>query len=119
MGVDRIGNKGPPVPSVGSAGGARAAETASPFTTTGASAAPPTAAVSASAALQRLQSGQIDLAGYVDLKVQEATAHLSGLPPVQLEALREALRERMANDPTLVDLVGTASGGLARATSDD
>jgi hypothetical protein len=61
-------------------------------------------------ALERLRAGELDLHGYVDAKVQEATAHLAALPPVELENIRSALRERLASDPTLSDLLLTATG---------
>jgi hypothetical protein len=64
----------------------------------------------AGGALERLRAGEVDFGGYVDLKVHEATAHLSALPPVELERIRNALRDRLASDPTLVDLLHSATG---------
>lgn len=64
----------------------------------------------ATSSLDQLSAGQIDLGRYLDLKVEEATAHLSALPRVELEAIRSALRDRLATDPALVDLVRTATG---------
>jgi hypothetical protein len=64
----------------------------------------------ASGALERFRAGELDLHGYVDAKVREATDHLSALPPVELENIRSALRERLSGDPTLIDLLHTATG---------
>jgi hypothetical protein len=70
-------------------------------------------------ALERLRSGEIDLDGYLDLKVQEATGHLGALSPEQLESIRSTLRDRLAADPTLVDLVRTATGRAPKPPHDD
>jgi len=110
MAIDRIGGKGaaPPAPeaevpakpaapfNVKDAGAARGAEAASQ--------------VAPSSALQRLRAGEIDANGYVELKVEEATRHLHGLRPADLEAIRDELRERLSSDPALGDLVQAASG---------
>ena len=122
MGVDRIGQGGPPVslPETGSPSQATppgaAFQVHSP-----ASAAPAPAGGSAevsapatSSALDRFRAGDVDLGGYVDLKVDEATSHLSAsLPAGQLEAIRSALRERISSDPSLVELLEKATGETA------
>jgi hypothetical protein len=116
MGIDRIGKNGPPVPvpETGGPSGVRPAGSTFQVPATGSTspaASPgldPTRA--AGAALERLQAGEVNLGGYVDLKVHEATAHLSALPAVELERIRSVLRERLASDPTLVDLLKTATG---------
>jgi hypothetical protein len=64
-------------------------------------------------ALEQLRSGAIDLGRYLDIKVADATAHLSFLPSAELATIQAALRERLASDPGLVGLVqlaGQASG---------
>ncbi|MCL2450406.1 MAG: hypothetical protein FWD17_15775 [Polyangiaceae bacterium] len=67
-------------------------------------------------AFDQLRTGAITLAGYLDLKTSEATAHLvSLLPPARLQAVRTALRERLATDPTLADLVRTVAGAAPPA----
>jgi hypothetical protein len=118
MGIDRVGKGAPPVP-IPEAGGPAAAHPSGQVFHVPAADAPtqvspphidPTRA--SGAALERLRSGEIDLGGYVDLKVQEATGHLSGLPAVELDKIRTVLRERLASDPTLVDLVHTATGEI-------
>jgi hypothetical protein len=69
----------------------------------------------AASPLDQVRSGQIDVARYLDLKVEEATAHLKALPPGQLESIRSALRDRLATDPALADLVKMATGRLLPA----
>jgi hypothetical protein len=125
MGIDHIGKKGPSLPpSTEPSGGGRAAETGRPFEAPAprASASAPGPLVSPTEArtpLERWRSGEIDLRGYLDLRVDQATAHLSGLPPSELEAIRSALRERMASDPALVDLVRTATGRTPEPPHED
>jgi hypothetical protein len=51
--------------------------------------------------------------------VEEATAHLGGLPAVELEGIRKALRERLTTDPALVDLVRGATGQVIPPSRDD
>jgi hypothetical protein len=84
---------------------------ASPFS---AAAAPRPAGVEPVAAsiLAQFRSGQIDVARYLDLKVEEATAHLRALPPAQLASIRSTLRDRLVNDPALAGLVEAATGRL-------
>jgi hypothetical protein len=118
MGIDQIGKKGPPLPppegQTGQIGGGQRAEIARPFEVPSAPttlSAPQAAALEPPrTALERLRAGEVDVSGYLDLKVDEATAHLAGLPAPELEAIRTALRERMASDPTLFELVRTAAG---------
>jgi hypothetical protein len=69
--------------------------------------------------LAALRAGTVDITGYVNLKVNEATAHLVGMPPADLLAIRATIRERLATDPTLVDLVRTAAGSVPQPSDDD
>ena len=124
MGIDRIGKDGPslPLPEVEGSAGARSSRAVFEVpASTATSPAPPSLDPARSAShvepaqgvngpLERLRAGELDLHGYVDAKVREATAHLSALPPVELENIRSALRERLASDPTLIDLLHTATG---------
>ncbi len=119
MGIDGIGSKGPlppgaPAPATGPA---RASEAGRPFEAQ--RSAPASAAAATGAALDRLKAGELDVGAYVDAKVDEATAHLSALPPARLAEIRAALRERVASDPTLVDLVRTATGATPPAVPHD
>lgn len=118
MGIDGIGGKPPPVSPPGATSGpggvARPTEATRPFEVSRpAQATAPTGTAPVEAVrgpLERLRAGEIDLDGYLDAKVHEATAHLGPLPAPALENVRSALRDRLASDPTLVDLVRTATG---------
>ena len=123
MGIDRIGNKGPPAalppekPRVD-----RPSEAGKPFEIT----QPPAAAAHGAAsidaprtALERYRAGEIDIGEYLDIKVDEATAHLAGLAAQDLQSIRSALRERLASDPTLLELVRTATGHVPEPPGDE
>src|SRR5271166_3225071 len=114
MGIDRIGKPVPPAaPPVGAGGtpaGARAERGSFGERATEASAAG--RVEGPQGALEQLGAGAIDLEGYLNLKVREATATLGGLAPAHVEAIRSALRERLSSDPTLTDLVRKATGAL-------
>ena len=133
MSVDGIGKKPPQVPSADSAAPAKSVhgagtyrEVASADRTAAQPAevpsvehqAPAKAAgvqASSSGALAELRAGRLDVHGYLDLKVHEATRALSGLPPHELESIRKALRAELASDPGLADLVKRATGSLPPA----
>jgi hypothetical protein len=131
MGIDRIGPPVPPVPPAPAetTGTGRLARTDTPFELTPPDAPTATPLQGAAVqggqveptrtALQKLRAGEIDLNGYLDLKAHEATAHLAALPPSELEALRSAMRDRMASDPTLVELVRTATGRVPDPPSEE
>jgi hypothetical protein len=122
MGIDRIGKNGPvPAPEVSGPSSARPAGQAFQVPTAGAPKPPVATGVDPArpaGPLERLRAGEVDLGGYVDLKVHEATAHLASLPPVELEKIRTALREKLANDPELVDLLRTATGEVLPPDND-
>jgi hypothetical protein len=69
--------------------------------------------------LDQVRSGQIDVARYLDLKVEEATAHLRALPPDQLASIRSTLRDRLASDPALAGLVEVAVDAKSRPLPPD
>lgn len=72
-----------------------------------------TASVEATGPADRVRSGEITVDQYLDLKVNEATAHLSGqIPPDHLAFVKDSLREQLAGDPVLVDLVRGATGAI-------
>jgi hypothetical protein len=130
MGIDRIGKGAPPAPptpgaSAEKAGPAaksgpsgevtktfevRPSPTSTPTPSTGSVA--PTAATAPSTPLERLRAGEIDLDRYLDLKVDDATAHLQGLRAHEMESLRTLLREQLSSDPGLVELVQQATGQI-------
>ena len=69
-------------------------------------------ATSAASPLERLRAGEIDTKQYVDLRVQEATAHLDGvLPPSDLEKIRADLHDLIEHDPDVAALVKSAEIG--------
>jgi hypothetical protein len=121
MGIDSIGKKGPPLPSATGVGGASPSAGAHrSFEVAGARGATKVDAASGPrTALERLRAGEIDVHGYVDIKVNEATSHLAGLSPSELDRVRSALRARMVADPTLVDLVRTATGSVPATPTDE
>jgi hypothetical protein len=123
MGIDSIGKKppSPPPPAATGVGGAsHGAPVGRPFEVSGVRGAGRVDAVEAPrTALERLRAGDIDVNGYVDIKVNEATSHLAALPAAELERVRSALRDRMAGDPTLVDLVRTATGSIPQPSTDE
>ena len=110
--VDRIGKGGGVPPPTGPS---RTEETGKVFDVQRPGEAKPAQGVEqvgkvTSPALEQLKAGQIDFNQYVDIKVNEATQHLHGLTKVQLDNIRQMLRDRMATDPELVDLLQQATG---------
>lgn len=62
--------------------------------------------------LERLRSGELDLKGYVDVRVREATAHLENLlSPEDLAKVQDELRDAIENDPDIAALVKGAEIG--------
>lgn len=120
MGIDRIGKGGSGLPGSPSTESLVEIERRSssagvaPFSPQASAAVQgsPAVEVDPSSALERLRSGSLTLDGYLDFKVDEATSQLA-LPPVELNAVRAVLRERLASDPTLVALVRSATGAAA------
>ena len=111
MGVDGIGSGGRPVPpasggSVGGAGGIEAPATAGVDGNPGPDPAESTL-------LDRLKRGEIDVERYLDAQVDAAVAHVQGpLGEAQLAFIKDALREQIASDPVLVELVRRATGSI-------
>ncbi len=62
------------------------------------------------APLARLERGEIDVAQYLDLRVEGATSHLRHLAPDDLEFIRRTLHEELSRDPALIELVRRACG---------
>lgn len=115
MAIDRIGKGGnvPPTPDTQGTGKADATQRAERFTLEKPQDAQKAGSVDATkgaSPLARLRAGEIDVNGYVDLKVEAATQKLQGLNKAELDTIKKALREQIASDPSLVDLVRTATG---------
>lgn len=127
MAIDRIGKGGgaPPTPEAPEAGaGAGVSKTGAKFEverTEGADKAGTAGRVDAAAAptpLSRLRAGEIDVHGYIDLKVDEATSALHGLSASELDEIKRALRDQMKTDPGLADLVRAATGEMPSPPED-
>lgn len=113
MAIDRIGGKGPTVPTTGADAPAHANatfEVARPDATSVAQHAQAVDVSTAKGPLERLRAGEIDASAYVDLKVDEATRHMTQLRPEDLAVIKAELRHRMLADPALADLVQSATG---------
>jgi hypothetical protein len=108
--VDRIGKGGPVPPTTSSKGAERPQETGKTFEVERPAQVTKAQQVGSTTALEQLKAGKIDFDAYLETKVTEATRHLEGLSPVQLDTIRSMLRDRMATDPELVDLVKQATG---------
>ncbi len=119
MAIDPLGRNGapPPSPGVDGAGAARPSEAPRPYEV---DPQPPKVVPVlaptdlAPSALEQLRAGQIDVNGYVDQKIDEATRHLQGLGAPELTALKEILRAQLVSDPALADLVTQVAGALPR-----
>jgi hypothetical protein len=118
MGIDRIGKGGAP-PATPETQGSASIEKKGPTEKTFSVDRPEATrsaravageAVEASSPLARLRAGEIDVNGYVDLKVDEATRGLEGLSPAELDDIKKVLRDQMSTDPGLTDLVRRAAG---------
>ena len=106
MGIDGIG-KPPGIPPTPGGSGV----TPSRAETFRVAEAAPVEASGQSEALGRLQRGEIDLDTYLDTRVADAVVHLENkLPPEQLDFVKQTLRDQLATDPVLVELVRRAAG---------
>lgn len=116
MSVDGIGSGGRNVGGVGGTGAPLA-----PNAAEGASAG---RAVEAPAAggptpLERLERGEISFDQYLDGRVADAVRHLEGRASgAQIDFVRNALRESLAADPVLVELVRRATGSVPSQGAD-
>lgn len=117
MAIDRIGKGGniPQTPETQSTGKAQGAERFTVEKPQEAQKAGGVGATQTASPLARLRAGEIDVNGYVDLKVEAATQKLHGLNKAELDTIKKALREQIASDPALVDLVRTATGKVPSA----
>jgi len=111
MSIDGIG-KPPGAGGIGGVAGAASNEGVRPAESFKVDANTPAAAGGkVSAALSSLQRGELSLDQYLDGRVTDATSHLVGkLSPDQLEFVKQSLREQMATDPVLAELVHRTTG---------
>jgi hypothetical protein len=119
MGIDRISTRPPADLSLGKTAPSGEAAEAGFSSSLGRAEEPASKVLTAATALRQLQSGQIDYSGYLDVKVREATEHLSMLSKEQVASIREALRSRIATDPALAELARIATGRAPDVSSDD
>ena len=122
MAIDRIGKGGgvPPAPETGGVEKKGAVEKTFHVDRSDATkATQATEATNAASPLARLRAGEIDVHGYIDLKVDEATKALPpGLSPAEMDEIKKVLRDQMATDPGLADLVRTATGQMPKPPED-
>jgi hypothetical protein len=118
MGIDGIGKGGslPPSPDIqgtGTVGPTHAPSKAFHVertdTTTGVERTDNVGSADVTSPLARLRTGEIDVNGYIDLKIDQATSGLRGLSSSELDDIKSMLRDQMATDPELVDLVHMAT----------
>lgn len=119
--VDRIGKGGPPLappPVESPPGKGGAAEVERPFHEAISPAKPLDAPEPVGVSpLERLRAGELDVGRYVEEKILEATSHLEGLSLAELETIRAMLRDQLATDPALTELVARLAA-LAREPSE-
>lgn len=116
MGIDGIGKPGPgAAPGVGGPGstGSVSGEAFQVERAAGAQGA------EGSASLRGLERGELSLDQYLDARVDEAVRHLAEkLPAEQLDFVRQSLREQLASDPVLVELVRRTTGRVPDVRND-
>jgi hypothetical protein len=116
MGVDGIGNGGRPLAPPPTAGELDPARGAAPGAAQGADATAGGTRATEGTLLEQLRRGEIDLDRYLDVQVNAAMSHVSGaLPAAQLDFIRETLRDQIASDPVLVELVRRTTGSTPKA----
>lgn len=131
MGIDGIGKGGarPPAPDPQGAGAVdKKSSVETPFSTAigetarlGNEVEKPDRtgdATAASSPLARFRAGEVDVNGYIDLKVDEVVGNVKGLSPAEIDDIRAMLREQIVTDPGLSDLVQVATGQAPRPPED-
>ena len=114
MSIDRIGKGGGGLPPGGISpdGPSSTSQVGSTPAEFAATKATPAEAV-AKPPLDQLRAGEISISKYLDVKVNEATAHLDQrLSAEQLSFIRDNLRQQLSTDPVLVDMVKSTTGVL-------
>lgn len=65
--------------------------------------------------LRRLELGQVSQEQYLDIKAEQAVAHLVGrLPIEQVEIIRATLRDQLSSDPFLQRLIRQVTAPLGQ-----
>jgi hypothetical protein len=128
MAIDRIGKGAglpggvPSAPEVKPAGGASPVDAPfkvdRPDSANAAQRAGNVESASSTSPLARLRAGEVDVHGYIDLKVDEATSSIKGLSHAELDEIKSVLRDQMKSDPGLADLVRTATGKMPTPPED-
>ena len=108
MSIDGIGEPSGVTPGASVPGAAPAHGS---FEVGAAEAASSSESTAGSEAFRALERGEIDVAQYLDARVEGALAPLaSKLSPQQLDFVRSELRAALESDPVLVELVRKATG---------
>jgi hypothetical protein len=110
MSIDRIRAPKPPGATVEAPAGPAGTRSGADFRVARSGRTIEAMAPTAPGPLARLRAGEVDAAGYIELHVHQATAHLSWLGPEHLQQIQEDLRERCDCDPLLRELVARATG---------
>ena len=126
MAIDRIGKGGgvPPSPEPSAQGAGASTGPSKTFSvdrpnpSADAGRVEGAAQANAASPLARLRAGEIDVHGYIDLKVDEATSAMKGLSAEQLDDMKSILRDQMKTDPGLADLVRSATGKMPTPPED-
>ncbi len=118
MAIDRIGKSNLTVPASSPTGTEGASR---PFAVREPGAVGNTRAVApaASPALERLRAGEINAPTYLDVQVQDATAHLRGMRPDALHAIQRMLRDGIVTDPALASLAHQVTGQAPTLPSEE
>lgn len=62
-------------------------------------------------ALQRLQSGELTLDEYLDIRVEKALAHVKGrMSEERYQMLRDVMREHIRTDPVCAEMARRVTG---------
>jgi hypothetical protein len=117
MSVNGIGGGGRNVGGIGAADAALAPEATGESGGVGESGA--AAHTAAPGALERLGRGEISVDQYLDVRVADAVQHLEGrVPAAQMDFIRSALRDSLAADPVVAELVRRATGAVPPSRAD-
>ncbi len=110
MSIDGIGRGGGP-PKIGGKSPAVDAGSGEKFEVPAARAGGSVEEAKGAELLGQVQSGEVSLDAYLDIRVGQAVHHLEGsLTAEQLQFIKGELRQQLQEDPVLADLVRRATG---------